>query len=68
MMSKGHRKLVGKRVRLLVDVHTQGGEVFTAGTEFMIKGTWRGRFNLTGHDGHVYRVHRDRFEVLKEKS
>lgn len=67
---------VGRLVRLLREVRTNGGHVFPAGHVMECRGTWRGRFNLddlkqtvgpgwSTRKG-VSRVSRNSFEVLSD--
>lgn len=60
--------LVGKQVRLLVEVHTQGSRVYQSGAVFLVDGTWRGKFSLVGPAGHIRHCPRERFEVIEDGS
>jgi hypothetical protein len=43
---KLYRDMVGRRVRLIREITTRGGNVFPAGTEMKVYSTWRGALNL----------------------
>lgn len=61
---RGARKLVGRRVKLLREICTTGGRMFSAGVEATISQTWRGMFTLDFNDNDCIRgVPRNAFEV-----
>lgn len=72
-MKPGERckDLVGKKVRLVEELSTVGGNVFTKGTEMRVSSTYRGRYGLCSlHDGDpsrtdISQVSRRKFQVIE---